>query len=125
MIKIIVSFISLMTVWLFGGLDWLSDLFTAHNLANIALMILGIIIASAASQMRLVLEKIENILSLYSKYTHPDSEDGKKLSETERQRLFELFLRELGSLVQEFGSGIFARIGKGIQATFKAVGLRS
>jgi len=68
-----------MTVWLFGGLEWLSDLFTAHNLANIALLILGILIASAASQLRLVLEKVENILSVYAKYTHPDSEEGKKL----------------------------------------------
>lgn len=115
---------SLMAVWLFVDFDWFGDLFTAHNLANIALVILGIIFASAASQLRLVLEKVENILSIYTKYTHPDSEDGQKLSEAERQRIFDLFLRELGSLVQEFGTGIFARMGKGIQATIKAVGLR-
>lgn len=124
MINLIITFISLIAVWLFTGFDWLGDLFTAHNLANICLVILGIIITSAVTQLRLVLEKVENILSLYAKYTHPDSEDDKKLSEVERQRLFDLFLRELGSLVQEFGTGIFARMGKGIQAAFKAVGLR-
>ena len=124
MIHFIMTIMSLMAVWLFTGFDWFGDLFTAHNLANIALVILGIIIASATSQLRLVLEKVENILSVYAKYTHPDSEDGKKLSEAERQRLFDLFLRELGSLVQEFGTGIFARVGKGIQTAFKAVGLR-
>lgn len=123
MLYFILSIITFMSVGFFG-IDWLGDIFTAHNIATIALVILGIVIASAASQLRLVLEKVENILSLYAKYTHPDSEDGKKLSETERQRLFELFLRELGSVVQEFGSGIFAKIGQGIQSTIKAVGFR-
>lgn len=78
MIKLTIAFISIMTVWLFSGVSWMADVFTAHNLANIALVILTVIIASAASQLRLVLEKVENILALYAKYTHPDSEDGDK-----------------------------------------------
>lgn len=124
MIKLIISFVTMMAVWLFGGLDWLSDLFTAHILANIALVVLGIFIASAASQLRLVLEKVENVLTLYAKYTHPDSENGKELSNTERKRLMDLFLRELGSLVQEFGVGFFPRLGKLVQSGLKAVGFR-
>jgi len=68
---------------------------------------------------------VENILSHYVKYTHPDSEDGENLSEAEQQRLFDLFLRELGNLLQEFGSGIFAKIGKKIQTVVKALGLRT
>lgn len=124
MIKIFISFMTMIAVWLIGGLDWLSELLTAHHLANIALVILGIFIASAASQLRLALEKVENILSLYAKYTHPDSEDGNELSDTERKRLLDLFLRELGGLVQELGVGFFPRMGKWVQSGLKAVGFR-
>lgn len=124
MIKTIITFITLLTVWLFSGLDWLGEIFTPHNLANIALVILGIFVASAASQLRLVLEKVENILSLYAKYTHPDSEDGEKRSEAERKRLLDLFLRELGSLVQEYKSGIIVKMGMGIQSALNSVGVR-
>jgi len=69
--------------------------------------------------------KIENILALYTKYSHPDSEDGEKLSGVERERLFELFLRELKGLAEEFGSGIFSNVGKGVQSSIKAIGIRS
>ena len=124
MIKMVLTFLFLTLMWLTGSLEWAAEFFSAHNLANIALVVLGIIIASAASQVRLILEKVESILWLYANYTHPDSEDGEKLSEAERQRLLEFFLNELRSLLKEFGPGIFAKIGKGVQATFKAVGLR-
>jgi hypothetical protein len=123
-IKFIISLIAVITIGL-SGFEWIGELFTAHNLANLALVILGLIIASAATQVRLVLEKVENILTLYAKFTHPNSEDGEQLSESERQRLFELFVRELQGLVREFGSGIFAKIGKGIQYVFNTVGLRT
>lgn len=123
MIKTIIAFITILAVWLFSGLDWLGEIFTPHNLANIALVILGIFVASAASQLRLVLEKIENILSLYAKYTHPDSEEGQKLSETERQRLLDLFLRELQSMLQYYRSGIFSRVGEVVQKMAKSIGL--
>ena len=121
--KFIISLIAVVAIAL-SGFEWIGELLTGHNLANIALVILGLIIASAATQVRLVLEKVEAILTLYAKFTHPDSEDGEKLSEAEKQRLFELFLRELRALLNDFGSGVIAKIGGLLQKVLKATGIR-
>jgi len=84
MIKIILSITTITAVWLFAGFDRIGEFFTAHNLANIGLIILTVITAAVSSQLRLTLEKVENILSLYAKFTHPDSKNGENLSEAEQ-----------------------------------------
>ncbi|MDZ7716358.1 MAG: hypothetical protein U5J95_09125 [Balneolaceae bacterium] len=55
-------------------------------------------------------EKAQNILRLYAQYTNPNSEEGKKLSPQEKERLLDLFLNELRIVVNQFGGKILVRI---------------
>jgi hypothetical protein len=122
--KFIFLFTAFFVAMFSGLIEWLTDTITVHHLANLALIVLSAFIASSATKLRLVLEKVEGILALYSKFTHPDSEKGEKLSQREKERLLEYFLSELRDLLQEFGGSIFAKVGKGVLKAVKVIGIR-
>jgi len=91
--------------------EWLTELLAPNNLAEIGGVILGIVALSASVQLRTLFEKAQNILRLYAQYTNPKSEEGRKLSPQEKERLLDLFLHELRILLDQFGSKTLIRIG--------------
>ena len=98
--------------------DWLIGLLTPNNLAEIGVVILGIIALSASVQIRALFEKAQNILRLYGQYTNLKSEEGSKLSPKERERLLDLFLHELRIVIDQFGDRILIQIGGFIRKMF-------
>jgi hypothetical protein len=95
--------------------DWLSVLLAPNNLAEIGVVILGMIALSASVQIRSLFEKAQTILRLYAQYSNPKSEEGSKLSPKEKERLLDLFLNELRIVIDQFGGRILIRIGGFIQ----------
>jgi len=91
--------------------DWLSALLAPNNLAEIGVVILGIVALSASVQIRNLFEKAQDILRMYAQYTNPKSEEGRKLSPKEKERLLDLFLHELRILVDQFGGKLLVRLG--------------
>ncbi|MCW9709062.1 hypothetical protein [Fodinibius salsisoli] len=106
------------TLLVFLSTDWLSGLLAPNNLAEIGVVILGVIALSASVQIRGLFEKAQGILRLYAQYTNPNSEEGKKLSPQEKERLLDLFLNELRIVIDQFGSKILIRIGGVIRKLF-------
>ena len=95
----------------FINAEWLTELFTPNNLAEIGVVILGIVALSASIQLRTLFEKAQDILRLYAQYTNPHSEEGEKLSPQEKERLLDLFLHELRIVLDQFGGKTLIRIG--------------
>jgi hypothetical protein len=91
--------------------EWLTGMLTPNNLAEIGVVILGIIALSASVQIRGLFEKAQNILRLYVQYTDPKSKQGSKLSPEEKERLLDLFLHELRIVIDQFGGRILIRGG--------------
>lgn len=102
--------------------EWMTSLLTPNNLAEIGVVILGIVALSASVQIRILFEKTQEILHLYAQYTNPNSEEGGKLSPKEKERLLDLFLHELRIIIDQFGGKILVRTGgiirKVITSTF-------
>ena len=98
--------------------DWLSGLLAPNNLAEIGVVILGIIALSASVQIRSLFEKTQEILRLYGQYSNPKSEEGSKLSPKEKERLLDLFLHELRIIIDQFGGKFLVRIGGSIRKLF-------
>ncbi|SHG40076.1 hypothetical protein SAMN05443144_12716 [Fodinibius roseus] len=98
--------------------EWIASLITPNNLAEIGVVILGMIALSASLQIRTLFEKAQDILRLYARYTNPTSEEGKKLSQQEKERLLDLFLHELRMVIEQFGGKIVIRIGGFIRKVF-------
>ena len=98
--------------------DWLSGLLAPNNLAEIGVVILGIIALSASVQIRSLFEKAQEILRLFAQYTNPNSEKGRKLSPNEKERLLDLFLHELRIIIDQFGGRILIRVGGFIRKVF-------
>ena len=117
MIPFITLFISSLLLVLFST-EWLSNILTLHNLAEIGVVVLGMIALSASVQIRGLYEKAQNILRLYGQYTNPRSEEGSKLSPQERERLLDLFLHELRIVIDQFGGRILVQIGGFIRRIF-------
>lgn len=110
--------------WLFFGLgDFLGEI-TTHDIANIAAIVLTIAVASSAAKIRLILEEIQDIVKMYSSFTHPDSESGGKLSKTEKAKLLDHFLSRLKSMCMTFEGSIFAKIGRIVLKFVQLIGLR-
>ncbi|MFH5883970.1 hypothetical protein ACG2F4_06635 [Halalkalibaculum sp. DA3122] len=99
------------TLLVFLSTDWLSGLMAPNNLAEIGVVILGMIALSASVQIRILYEKAQEILRLYVQYTNPNSEEGKKLSPQEKERLLDLFLHELRTVIDQYGGRMLIRIG--------------
>jgi len=99
------------TVLLLASTQWITDILTTHNLAEIGAAILGIIALFASVQLRSLFEKIQEVLQLFAQYTDPKSEEGKNLSPREKERLFDLFLHELRIVLDQFGGKMLIRIG--------------
>lgn len=116
MITLLTLFIS--SLFLFFSVNWLSNLVTLNNMAEIGAAVLGIIAVSASLQLRGLYEKAQNILRLYAQYSDPKSEEGSKLSATERERLLDLFLHELRIVIDQFGGRILIRVGGFIRKIF-------
>lgn len=106
------------TILLLTTPEWITNLLTSNNLAEIAVVILGMIALSASLQIRTLFEKAQDILRLYAQYTNPTSEEGRKLSPEEKERLLDLFLRELRIVVDQFGEKFLIRIGGKIRKLF-------
>ncbi len=106
----ILSFLFISTIVLLST-DWLSGLMAPNNLAEIGVVILGIIALSASVQIRGLFEKAQDILRLYVQYSDPKSEEGSKLSARERERLLDLLINELRNLIDQFGGRILIRVG--------------
>ena len=98
--------------------EWLTGMLTPNNLAEISVVILGIIALSASVQIRGLFEKSQNILRLYGQYTDRESEAGSKLSPQEKERLLDLFLHELRIVIDQFGGRILIRVGGFIRTVF-------
>ncbi|SMO86729.1 hypothetical protein [Fodinibius sediminis] len=98
--------------------DWLSGLLAPNNLAEIGVVILGIIALSASVQIRSLFEKAQNILRIFAQYSDPKSEQGSKLSPKEKERLLDLFLHELRIVINQFGGRILIRVGGLIRKVF-------
>lgn len=91
--------------------EWITSLLTPNNLAEIGVVILGMVALSASLQIRTLFEKAQDILRLYAHYTNPKSEEGRKLSPQEKERLLDLFLHELRLVIDQFGGKVLIRIG--------------
>jgi len=102
----------------FINAEWLTELLAPNNLAEIGVVILGIVALSASIQLRTLFEKAQDILRLYAQYTSTNSEEGKKLSPQEKGRLLDLFLHELRIMLDQFGSKTLIRIGGFIRSIF-------
>ena len=113
----ILSFMFITLLVLFPA-DWLSGLIAPSNLAEIGVVILGIIALSASVQIRGLFEKAQDILRLYAQYTNPNSEKGRKLSPQEKERLLDLFLHELKIIIDQFGGKFLVRMGGKIRKLF-------
>lgn len=98
--------------------EWLTGMLTPNNLAEIGVVILGMIALSASVQIRALFEKAQNILRLYGQYTDPKSEEGSKLSPKEKERLLDLFLHELRIVIDQFGGRILVRVGGLVRKLF-------
>ena len=98
--------------------EWLTGMLTPNNLAEIGVVILGMIALSASVQIRALFEKAQNILRLYGQYTDPKSEEGSKLSPKEKERLLDLFLHELRIVIVQFGGRILVRVGGLVRKLF-------
>jgi hypothetical protein len=116
----LLSFIFITVLVLFPA-DWLSNLMAPNSLAEIGVVILGIIALSASVQIRGLFEKAQDILSLYAQYTNPNSEEGKKLSPQEKERLLDLFLHELRIVIDQFSGKILVRTGGHIRKIFSKI----
>lgn len=101
--------------------DWLSVLLAPNNLAEIGVVILGIIALSASVQIRSLFEKAQDILRMYAQYTNPNSEEGRKLSPQEKERLLDLFLNELRIVLDQFGGKWLVRIGGNLRKVFSKI----
>ena len=113
----ILSFMFITLLVLFPA-DWLSGLIAPSNLAEIGVVILGIIALSASVQIRGLFEKAQDILRLYAQYTNPNSEKGRKLSPQEKERLLDLFLHELRIVIDQFSGRILLRVGGLVRKLF-------
>lgn len=71
-------------ILLFTTSEWITSLLTSNSLAEIGVVILGIVALSASVQIRILFKKAQDILRLYAKYTNPKSEEGRKLSPQEK-----------------------------------------
>lgn len=98
--------------------EWINSLLTPNNLAEIGVVILGMIALSASLQIRTLFEKAQDILRLYARYTNTNSEEGRKLSPQEKERLLDLFLNELRIVIDQFGGRILVRTGGYIRKIF-------
>ena len=116
MITFLTLFIS--SILLFFSVNWLSDLVTLNNIAEVGVAALAVIATTASVQLRRLYEKAQNILLLYAQYSDPKSEGGSKLSATERERLLDLFLHELRIVIDQFGGRILIRVGGFIRKVF-------
>lgn len=99
------------TILLLTTSEWITSLLTPNNLAEIGIVILGMTALSASLQIRTLFEKAQEILRLYAQYTNPNSEEGRKLSPQEKERLLDLFLHELRIVIDQYGGRILIRIG--------------
>ncbi len=90
--------------------EWMTNLLTPNNLAEIGVVILGMVALSASLQVRTLFEKAQNILRLYAQYSNPNSEEGRKLSPQEKERLLDLFLHELRIVIEQFDRKIVIRL---------------
>jgi|GEM_PF-726517 len=107
----LLSFLLSVSLIILFGLQWLTNILTTHNLAELGVAILGIIALSASVQLRSLFEKVQEVLQLFAQYTDPKSEEGKNLSPREKERLFDLFLHELRIVLDQFGGKMLIRIG--------------
>ncbi|WP_441001214.1 hypothetical protein [Fodinibius sp. SL11] len=98
-------------ILLFTTNEWMTNLLTPNHLAEIGVIILGMVALSASVQIRILFEKAQNILRLYAQYTNPNSEEGRTLSPQEKERLLDLFLHELRIVIDQFGGKILIRAG--------------
>ncbi|MDR8390012.1 hypothetical protein NC796_02600 [Aliifodinibius sp. S!AR15-10] len=89
-----------------------------NNLAEIGVVILSMIVLSASVQIRGLFEKAQNILRLYSQYSDPKSEEGRKLSPEEKEHLLDLFLHEIRIVIDQFGGRVLIRVGGIIRKVF-------
>ncbi|WP_441001462.1 hypothetical protein [Fodinibius sp. SL11] len=101
----------LTAIFLLTTNEWMTTLLTPNNLAEIGVVILGMVALSASVQIRSLFEKAQEILRLYAQYTNPNSEEGKKLSPQEKERLLDLFLHELRTVIDHYGGRMLIRIG--------------
>ncbi len=101
--------------------DWLSSLLAPNNLAEIGVVLLGLIALSASVQVRDLFEKAQDILRLYAQYTDPKSEKGSKLSPKEKERLLDLFLHELRITIDQFGGRLLVRTGGILRKIFSNI----
>lgn len=99
------------TILLLTTPEWITSLLTPNNLAEIGVVILGMVALSASVQIRSLFEKAQDILRLYAQYSNPNSEEGRKLSPQEKERLLDLFLHELRIVIDQFGGRILIRAG--------------
>jgi hypothetical protein len=99
------------TILLFTTIEWVTSLLTPNNLTEIGVIILGIITLSASLQIRTLFEKAQNILRLYVQYSNPHSEEGRKLSPQEKERLLDLFLHELRIVIDQYGGRMLIQFG--------------
>lgn len=91
--------------------EWLSVLLAPDNLAEIGVVILGMIAMSVSMQFHALFEKTQHVLRTYAKYTDPNSEAGSKLSSLERDRLLHLCLNKLRIVISQFGGKLIVQIG--------------
>lgn len=115
----LLSFLLSISLLILFGPQWVANILTTHNLAELGAAILGIMALSASLQLRSLFEKIQEILQLYAQYTNPKSEGGSKLSPNEKERLLELLLHELRIVIDQFGGKILIRLGTGIRTLFR------
>ncbi|PAU94254.1 hypothetical protein CK503_08555 [Aliifodinibius salipaludis] len=113
-----ITILSFLFILVLLSTDWLSGLLVPNNLAEIGVVILGMIALSASVQIRALFEKAQRILRLYAQYTDPKSEKGSKLSPKEKGRLLDLFLHELRITIDQFGGKILIRVGGLIRKVF-------
>lgn len=108
----------LTAILLFTTSEWITSLLTLNNLAEIGVVILGMVAFSASLQIRTLFEKTQDILRLYRQYTNPNSEERRKLSPQEKERLLDLFLHQLRIVIDQFGGKALVRIGGITQKVF-------
>ena len=113
-----ITILSFLFILVLLSTDWLSGLLVPNNLAEIGVVILGMIALSASVQIRALFEKAQRTLRLYAQYTDPKSEKGSKLSPKEKGRLLDLFLHELRITIDQFGGKILIRVGGLIRKVF-------
>ena len=101
--------------------EWMTSPLITNNLAEIGVIILGMVALSASIQIRSLFEKAQDILRLYAQYSDPNSEEGPKLSPQEKERLLDLFLHELRIVIDQFGGKVLIRAGGFFRKVFNSI----